>query len=587
MSEEMTAADALVRVLEAEGVKYVFGIPGSHILPFYDALARSKKIKTILTKHEGGAAFMARMYVRASGKPAVCAATAGPGATNLVTGVADAFCENVPVIVITGQAPTGLFGMNAMQEATGEGGTPNQVEVFRSIAIDSFAVYRAEKVAQKMRQAFRLAWSPPFGPVHICLPSDILAAAVTYEHLERHQYRVTSWNQVDIEAVQEAADMLVKSQRPAIVAGHRAVFPDASEEITALVEEFNIPVATSVVAKGIVSENHPLSLGVSHLFGHRSADKYLKEADCVLAVGEDFGEYSSNYYDPEMIPSGGIIQIDSPTDQIGKIYPLALGIAGNIKATLRRLLRELRQRNYRSAVSREDIDKIKRRTAHFDEPEMSSDAVPIKPQRFYRELRRALPEDALVQVDIGQNFFWSLRYFEAPQGRYFGTWGFVSMGVGAAGAVGLSLARPGARVVCICGDGAMQMNGMELATAVNYSLPITWVVFNDGRLNMVHMAQGMSYGEQYIATEMKNPDFALFARAFGVRGFTVEGPDEIGPTLTEAADGGGPAVIDLKVDGAEMLPIKPRTVLMASRMGLGIGDSGVASRALRKVLNER
>ena len=587
MSEKMTAADALVRVLEAEGVEYVFGIPGSHILPFYDALTRSKTIKAILTKHEGGAAYMARMYVRASGKPAVCAATAGPGATNLVTGVADAFCENIPVIVITGQVASGIHGKNADQEASGEYGTPDQAAIFRSVTRHSSLVFRSDKVASKTREAFRLAWSPPYGPVHLSFPSDILAEEVDFLPQAPRSYRVVSWNQVDNAAVAAAAEKLCSARRPALIVGHRALLPDASGEVRRLAEEFEIPVATTVPAKGLLDETHPLSLGVLNLFGHRCADHYLRDADCVIAVGESFTENSCNYYEQNLFAQESLIHIDNDPSQVGRIYPVAAGLIGSIPATLRELHSILQDRDWSAPSCRKQIAEIKDSTEHFAEPEMNSNAAPIKPQRFYKGLSDALPEDAVVQVDIGQNFFWSLRYFQARQGGYSGTWGFKPMGIGAGGACGLSLAFPGRPVVCVCGDGSMQMNGMEIATAANYSLPVTWVVFNDERLNMVHMAQGTCYQERYLASEMVNPDFVAWARSYGALGLRVDKPEELAAALVEACDRPGPAVVDVRIDRDELLPMKPRTVLMAKQMGLDIGDSRTASRVFRKVLDEK
>jgi acetolactate synthase-1/2/3 large subunit len=587
MGEKMTAADALVRVLEGEGVELVFGVPGGHVLPFYDALTRSKKIKAVLTRHEEGAAFMARMYTRACGKPAVCVATAGPGATNLVTGVCDAFAENVPLIVITGQVAGALFGMNAAQEATGEEGTPNQVALFAAVTKGSWAVNRPDKVVPKIREAFRLAWGEPYGPVHICIPSDVQAGEVEYQPLAPEQYRVTARNAVDDGALEQAARMLAAASRPAIIAGRRAAFPSAARELKTLVEEFRIPLAATVVAKGLLDEAHPLNLGTLHMFGHRAPDRYLKESDCVLAVGESFEEYSCNYYDSELFPPGRLVHLDCAPGQIGRFYPVALGIEGSIRASLARLAEKLRHLDRQGQVTDQMILDLKGSTRHFGEAEMSSDAEPIKPQRLMAELREHLPPEALVQTDMGQNFFWTLRYFAAPEGRYFGSWGFMPMGSGVAGCIGLALGRPGKRVVCVCGDGAMQMNGMDVATAVEWELPVTWVVLEDGRLGMVHMAQGLSFGERYIATRMHNPNFQAWAEALGARGYRVEKPSETGAVLDAAFAGQGPAVVSVRVDADELLPIKPRVLLLAKKMGLNVEDSRTASRAFRKVLDER
>ncbi|MBM4354317.1 MAG: thiamine pyrophosphate-binding protein [Deltaproteobacteria bacterium] len=587
MEEKMRACDALVRVLVGEGVDVVFGIPGAHILPFFDALGRSSRIRVVLTRHEANAAYMARMYARATGKPGVCAGTSGPGSVNFVPGIAEAFVEQLPVILITGQVATGIIGMNADQEGTGEPGTPDQVALYRSMTRASSLVVRADAVVRKAREAFRLALGEPCAPVHLCIPSDIQCQEVVYEAMEPSGYRVTSFDLVDQDRVEAAAERLSRARRPALIIGHRAVFPNASSELEGLVEQCGIPFAATVVAKGLVSERHPMSLGVLHLFGHRLPERYLREADCVVAVGESFQENACNYYERELIPAEGVIHVDSCHEQIGKIYPVALAVPGSIRSTLRALTQALSRRGYRSPVAPEEIARLKSGTQHFSEPDAGSDAVPIKPQRFLAELARALPEGGAVAADIGMNFFWTLRYFEAAQGSYFGTWAFQPMGVAAGGAVGLSLARPGKPVVCICGDGAMQMNGMELMTAVQYSLPVTWAVFDDSRLNMVYLAQGLSYSERYVASEIRNPDFAAWGRAAGALGIRVERPEQIAPALAEALGCGGPCILDVAIDPDELPPLKPRSLLMARRTGLDICDSKIASKAFRKVLDER
>ncbi len=587
MEEKIRASDALVRILEGEGVDVVFGIPGAHILPFFDALARSSRIKVVLARHESNAAYMARMYARATGRPAVCAGTSGPGAVAFVPGISEAFVEQLPVILITGQVATGIMGMNADQEGTGEYGTPDQVDLYRSITRYSSTAIRPEAVVRKAREAFRLALDEPCAPVHLCIPSDVQCQDVAFEPMEPRQYRATSFNLVDMEQVEKAADRLAASKRPALVVGQRAVFPNASAEVQALAEKCRIPFATTVVAKGILAESHPLSLGVLHLFGHRMADRYLKQSDCVVAVGESFQENVCNYYERELIPADGLIQIDSCHSQIGKIFPLALAVPGSIRATLKALASALERRGWTAPDRESKLAELRTATAHFAEPEAEAEAVPIKPQRFLKELSRLLPEGGAVAADIGMNFFWTLRYFEAGRGSYFGTWAFQPMGVGAGGAPGLSFARPGKPIVCICGDGAMQMNGMELMTAVQYSLPVTWVIFHDARLNMVYFAQGLSYSERYVASEIRNPDFSGWARSAGARGFLVKRPDEIRPALEEAIGCGGPCVIDLHIDPDELPPLKPRALLMARRTGLDLSDSKVASRAFRKVLDER
>ena len=588
MYEKISSGDALVKILEMEGVEYLFGVPGSHILPFYDSLTRSTKIKTILTKHEEGAAFMAKCYARASGRPGVCCGTAGPGATNLVTGVADAYVDNIPMIVITGQVATSVFGRNANQEATGEFQRPDQVGLFSSITKQSSLVFDPELVMVKVREAFRLALSEPYGPVHLCFPSDVLGRDVSYTEMSPSQYRITSWNQVDPIAVEAATGLIEKAERPVILAGHRAAFPDSSQEVKDLAEHFRIPVATTIVAKGILPEDHSLSLGCIDLFGHRVSEKYIHSADLLITIGEYFDEYSTIYYDPGLISGKRLVQIDNHPYQIGKIYPVDVGVVGNIKASLKALINSLSNREYTSPSKIGEIKELKSKMRHFDEPEMHKTVSPLKPQRIMRELREAIPEDSLVLCDISSCLFWAVRYFEIPgPDRFFCSWGIKPVGFGAGGAAGLKLARPDKHVFAFCGDGGMQMNGMEVMTAVNYEIPVTWVIFNDEGLYMVRIAQGLSYGERYIATKMRNPDFTAMAESFGADGYKIENSGQISEVISLVLEKQRPAVIDICYDGDEILPIKPRAVKKVKEMGLDVSDSPFASRAFRKILDER
>jgi acetolactate synthase-1/2/3 large subunit len=585
---QMMAADAMVRILESEGVGHVFGVPGAHILPFYDALTRTDKVEAVLARHEGGAAFMARMYARASGRVGVCAATAGPGATNLVTGVADAYAENVPMVVLTGQVATRLFGRNAAQEATGEPGTPDQVALFAAITKASTQVTQPDQVPRKLREAFRIATAEPMGPVHLSLPSDVQGATIEFEPMDPSGYRAACSRAVDLEGVRRLVGLLMEAERPALVVGRRARLAGAGPAVRRLMDDFGIPVTTSVVAKGMVPEDAPLSLGTLHMFGHRAADKYLYEADLVVAAGESFEEYTSNYYEEELIPAAGLVHIDSAPYEIGRNYPVRLGIVGHVAATLEALCQELEAAGYAPRPLASQVTALKESTRHFNDPGRESPDFPLKPQRLFAALGDLAEDHSfLVQTDMGQNFFWSLRQLQVRDDRYFGTWGFMPMGSGVAGAVGLALARPGTRVVCVCGDGSMQMQGMEIATAVERNLPVTWVVLNDGRLNMVHMAQGLSYGERYIATEMRNPAFARWAESHGARGLQVEDAAGLTELLGQALTGEGPVVVDVPIDGDELLPVKPRLILLAKKMGLDVSDSRTACRALRKVLDER
>lgn len=587
MSDKITAGEALVRILEEEGVEYVFGVPGSHSLPFYDALFRSDSIEAVLTKHEGGAAYMAKAYARASGKPGVCSGTAGPGALNTITGVADAYVDQVPMIVINGQVATSVFGRSGNQEVTGEHMRPDQVDIFRSITKHSSMVISTTMLHNKVREAFRLAMTEPFGPVHLCFPSDILGTKLEYEPLEPARYRPLSWKATDDDAIRKAAALIAGSSRPVIIAGHRATFPDASRELANLVDGFRIPVATTLVAKGIIPESHPLSLGCLDLFGHKLPDVYIKKADLIISVGEYFDEYSTVYYDPDLFTGKKHVQFDSYHAQIGKVIPVDVGIVGSIGTGLDRLADQLGRNGCGVKSDAAAIGAMKKELRHFHEPETLDESVPLKPQRVMYELNRALPTNSLVLCDVCSALFWAARHFpvEGP-GRFFCSWGIKPVGSGAGGVAGLQLAARDKPVFCFCGDGGMQMNGMEIMTAVNLKLPVTWFVFNDFGLYMVRIAQGLSYSERYIATTMKNPDFVKLAEACGADGYRVTEPGQIEHLVPEILNKRKPAIVDIRFDSDEILPLKPRAVLKMKEMGLDVSSSPFAARALRKILDE-
>lgn len=586
--EKICGVSAIVEILKEEGIEIVFGIPGSHTLALMDELDKNG-IKIILTRHEEGAVFMADGYARVGRRVGVCSATAGPGATNLITGVANAYVDGVPILVITGHTPSSSMGRTAHQETSGIGRNPHQVEIFKNITKCSLLIPRASKIQQLLRHAFRIMLNGRFGPVNCSIPSDIFYDPVEFEKLPKENYRMIRSNNADKDLIKRAAKIILNSNRPVILAGQRCLFPDSTNEILKLAEEFSIPVVSPLNAKGVFPETHPLSLGCIDLLGQKSAERYLKSiSDLVLAIGENFEEWTTLLWDPKLIEGKNLIQIDVDPLEIGKNYSVTVGIDGTIRTIVNELRQILKEMNYKSSVPLVDIEELKEREGYFYDEEVNSNEIPIKPQRAISDIRKALPENTIVFADAGHTVRWVGKYFKANRQSFFSANIFEPMGYGTAAAIGGKLAAPDKPVVSITGDGAFLMNGMEFSTACNYNIPVVWIIMNDGRLNMVSTVQSVLYKERYVGTTFKNPDYTLFAKAFGGVGFEVKNTDDIIPSIKNALDEKKPAIVDIHIDPEEIPPMKPRTLLISKAMRLpGPGKNPKAVEAFFKMIKEK
>jgi acetolactate synthase-1/2/3 large subunit len=579
---------ALTKILVQEGVKYIFGIPGSHTCPLFDEADRAG-IKLILTRHEQGAAYMADGYARVARQVGVCTGTVGPGATNLITGVAASFADGIPVLVITGMTPAAAAGRTAHQEATGIGRAPNQAELFRNVTKASLTAARATKIPELLRTAFRIALNGRFGPVNLTIPSDTFYDKINFEDVDRSGYRVTRSNNVDLALVRQAVQIIAEAKHPLILAGQRSLFPDATRQLRELVEQSCIPVVTTLSAKGAFDEHHPLALGCLGLVGERSAEKYLREvADVLIAVGENFEEWTSLSWDPDIVRGKRLIHVDVDPLEIGKNYAVAVGIDGTIRRILSEIRNQLLDLEYAPTSAIEDVLALKKKWGYFDSPEMSSDAVPIKPQRAMRELREALPDDSIVFGDSGHTVRWIGRCFKSRTLCFHAANIFEPMGYGVAACIGGKLAAPDHPVVSICGDGSFLMNGMEISTAANYGIPVVWIILNDSRLNMVYHAQSVYYADRHVATTFRNPDYVKFAEAFDACGYRVEKPEEIKPAIAAALAAGRPAIVDIHIDADEVPPMRPRALIVGKELRLPQPTATRASmQTLTKMMKEK
>lgn len=583
-----SSADVLVRYLEQEGVDYLFGVPGGHLLALYDAVNRSGRLKTILTKNEQGAGYMANGYARVAGRIGVCCGTVGPGATNLVSGVASAYMDSTPLLVLTAQVGTTAFGKGALQEAAGQGRSVDQVAILRPITKFSAMIDRAILVPEAVRKAIRIATTGRPGPVHLDLPSDVLKAEVDDPILPPARYRPMQASLPQPADVEKAAQLLGAARRPALLVGGGAIASGAQEQVQALAEMLAIPVATSLRGKGAFPEDHPLALGCLGLYGTRAANSYLRSGiDVLLAVGVSFHEMTTHCWDPAFQPTRALVQVDIDPEEIGKNYPVDVALLGDARAVLQELVRALQQQEH-DAPGHDGLAEFKIDNQYLDEPAMSSSSVPLKPQRVMKEVREALPDDVVLFTDIGNNLTWVERFFPArAPGTVVSMSGLAAMGSGVAGVVGGKLAAPERPAVCICGDGGFQMTGLELVTAVTYQVPAVWVILSNARLGMVYDIQKVMYRGRVEASTLHNPDLVALARACGADACRVEGADEIGDAIRAGLASGSPTLIDIPIDADELPPLKPRMLALERSVGTPSMNKALSWNAVKAVLAMR
>ena len=560
--KRIRAAGYIIRYLDQMGVQQIFGVSGGTISPLYRAMAESG-IRDVLTKHECGAAFMADGYARVSGRLGVCMATAGPGATNLITGVTSAYADSIPLLVLTGQVSTEYFGRGASQEGSPE--TADIVQMFKHVTRYSGLAFKASKVPELLRKALTHALHGRKGPVHLSLPTDVLREEMDgIPDLER---RLPAPSAVfDREAIRSAATFLLRAKHPAMLIGNGCVLANACEEARRVAETFRIPVATTPKAKGALPEDHVLSMGCFGFSGSPLADEYMLsgKVDVLLAIGTSFNEWATQGWKKELTPTQALLQIDIDPREIGKNYPAAVPLVGDAKTILVELLYEIqRQRNWIVPQGNghfEELAELRSRVGMVKHAEkMKSDELPLKPQRLMADLRASLPPDALVFVDGGANRSWATHYFPAlAPHTFFSATGMASMGYGVAAAVGAKFAAPNRIVTSIVGDGGFLMNGMEVATAVAYNKPVIWVVLNDGRYGMIYHGRRI-LGYPTVSSEYPMCDVAKVAEGLGARGIRIFEPGEICPSLIrEITESGLPTVLDVRIDPEEVPLIAER-----------------------------
>jgi len=553
---EMSGAEALVETLKREGVRVVFGIIGGAIMPVYDVL-RDSGIRHVLVRHEQCAAHAADGYARALGRPGVCMATSGPGATNLVTGIATAYMDSSPVIAITGQVnrrssnTAYMIGRDAFQEA-------DIIGITTPITKYNYQLTSVSEVPRVVKEAFYIATTGRPGPILLDFPKDIQTERAEVEFPGKVEIRgykpVTNPHPLQ---VKKAVDALLEAERPVILAGGGVILSNATPELLEVAEFLMAPVVTTFMGKGAIPENHPLSLGCIGMHGSRVANRVILDADVLLAVGTRFGDRSTGTLDT-FCRDAKIIHIDIDSAEIGKNVDVDIPIVADAKKALRVLYEVLASRAEKKGETAW-FRRVKELKEQYEELLESRDEE-LKPPRLLRELRKIIPEDSIVTTEVGQNQMWASLYFKTYKPRTFiSSGGLGTMGFGFPAAIGAKTARPDRFVVDIAGDGSFRMTEQELATSVIEDIPVTVVILNNSTLGMVAQWQRLFFDERYVAVDLKGiPDFVKLAEAYGAQGVRVGSLKEFVKAVKEAMRLDVTTVIDVPIPPEEnVLPMVP------------------------------
>lgn len=540
---EKTGAQIIMEVLLEQGVDTIFGYPGATVLAVYDALYDySGKIRHILTAHEQGAAHAAEGYARASGKTGVCLATSGPGSTNLVTGIASAFMDSIPVVFITGNVDASLLGRDSFQEVDTTG-------ITMPVTKHSFIVKRIEDLAHSLREAFRIAGSGRKGPVLVDIPKNITLASTDYT--PQPAVRMTPPKPLRADCLERAVQAIQSARQPLLYIGGGVISSGASAELVTLAQRLDIPVASSMMGLGGFPADHPLYLGMIGMHGAYAANRAAQECDLLIAAGARFSDRVAGNR-AQFAPKAKIIHMDIDPAEMDKNLFAEYHLRGDLKEIFRRLLTALPPMEHAA---------WRAQTASFRQPQSSEpeDGLPT-PKQVIETLDRLTPDETQIVTDVGQHQMWTAQYYTFEKPRTFITSGGLgAMGFGLGAAIGASLANPACRTVLVSGDGSFHMNLNELATAVSYRLPIVDLVMNNTVLGMVRQWQTVFYHHRYAQTApQRQTDLVRLAEAFGAKGLRIERAEQVEPVLRQALACGGPCVVDCRISpDAMVLPMIP------------------------------
>ena len=541
-----TGAQIICESLIAEGVDVMFGFPGGVLLPFYDTLPQYPQLRHILVRHEQGAAHAADGYARATGKVGVCMATSGPGATNLVTGIANAYLDSVPMIALTGQVARPFIGKDSFQEIDIAG-------ITLPITKHSYVAMDTASLAGIIKEAFYLASTGRPGPVLIDIPKDVMQEQAEYIYPEKVDvpgYKIPTRGHPT--QIKSAAKLINEAKRPLIIAGRGVIISKASEELKQLAETSQIPVITTLLGIGGFPENHVLSYGMAGMHGTGCANKAMDSADLLIAVGMRFDDRVTGKISG-FVPNARIIHIDLDPAEIGKNVSVHVPIVGDVKAVLQALNKMIEVR--------EHIEWIKQLDEWLKQHPLTdvNDSAGLLPQYIIRQLYEATRGDAITVTGVGQHQMWAAQYYlHTEPGHFITSGGLGTMGFGLPAAMGAKMGRPDKTVWCIDGDGSLQMTIQELATLVQDHIAVKIAVMNNGYLGLVRQWQDLLYAKRYVATPLSCPDFVKVAEAYSIPGLRVTRREEVLPALEQAMAYDGPFLIDFMVEPEEnVFPFVP------------------------------
>lgn len=540
----MTGAQAIIASLEAEGVDTIFGYPGGQAIKIYDALYDSKQIHHVLARHEQGATHMADGYARATGKVGVVLVTSGPGATNTVTGIATAYMDSIPMVVITGQVTRGVIGTDSFQES-------DIVGITMPVVKHSFLLQSTDDLTRTFREAFYIASTGRPGPVLIDIPSDLSGAEMVFHYpdsVNLPSYKPTYRG--NARQVKQAAELIKKAERPLLYAGGGIVTSHACAELTELAERMQIPVVTTLMGKGAMRCSNPLNLGPVGMHGSKYANMAVTECDLLIAVGARFSDRVTGKVS-EFAPHAKVIHIDIDPAEIGKIINPVVPIVGDAKGVLaainERLAKADAQPIDRAWV--EDVFSWRERWPFYTS-DFSDYPNAIAPEVVLHKLSQKLdPEASIVTTEVGQHQMWAHQNIHREHARTFiSSGGLGTMGFGFPAAIGAKIGCPESEVVCVAGDGSFQMNSQEMATAKINDVPVKVLIIDNRALGMVHQWQSLFYNKRYSFTELAdNPDFVKLADAYGWRARRVEKPEDVDAALDEMLASKEPYLLDVMI----------------------------------------
>ncbi|MBI5679422.1 MAG: acetolactate synthase large subunit [Methanobacterium sp.] len=576
----MKGGEALIKSLTDQGVDVVFGYPGGVLLPLYDVLYDSD-LRHILVRHEQCAAHAADGYARASGKVGVCIGTSGPGATNLVTGIATAYMDSSPIVAIAGQVPTGLIGNDAFQEV-------DTIGMTMPITKHNFQPMTPQEIPEVLKSAFYIAGTGRPGPVVVDLPKDVQEQELDSKmdvRINLPGYKPTKKGHPL--QIKRAANLIANSEKPVILAGGGVILSNSSEELLKLSEIIDAPVVTSLLGKGSFPEDHPFSLGMLGMHGTKTSNLAVDECDCLIAVGCRFSDRTTGSV-AEFARNAKIIHIDIDPAEIGKNIGVDIPIVGDAKITLSSLVKAITQ--LRTGGKTNEWTRYIQNFKSSCIPRMSFEEIPLKPQQVIKEIMQAVDSETIMTTDVGLNQMWMAHYFKTRHPRTFlSSGGLGTMGFGFPAAMGAKVAKPESDVVAVCGDGGFLMVSQDLATIKEYDIPVVICILDNRYLGMVAQWQKLFYEKRLSHTHLGGvPDFVKLAEAFGVNAYRVEKPGEVQETLRNAINSGEPTLIDITIDPEEILPMVPPGCGLTEMVGeYKVENDGHGETTYHKEADER